>query len=103
MHTVTTATTATALQILVTGKVRYELVQGGGGRVGVVGTCPRARRTNVCSTIPNQCSPASDDAAEMVVQDATEPQAKNDDDEDGEDDEEFAAAVAHCCARQMAL
>lgn len=28
MHTVTTATTATALQVLVTGKVRYELVQG---------------------------------------------------------------------------
>lgn len=69
-----------------------------GGRVGVANTCPRARRTSVYSAIPNQCSPAADDEADMVVLDATEPEADNDDDDVGE----FAAAVARC-ARQMAL
>lgn len=80
---------------------RIGALWSGAGRVGVVNTCPRARRTNVYSAIPNQCSPAADDEADMVVQDATEPEADNDD--DGDDDVgEFAAAVARC-ARQMAL
>lgn len=53
--------------------------------VGVVNTCPRARRTNFCSANPNQCSPAVDDADADVANVANA---------DALNDVAFAAAVA---------